>query len=82
MHQDCVRPRMLNPRHDSAGWMMKEAVRVSLPTQPRRLVLFAFVCLCGGGIASIVPATVRWAEGGHIIFVLALLAGFSALWSP
>lgn len=59
-----------------------EQSEVRLPAQSRRLVLLLMAGALGGFIASAFPFAVIWASALLGIGLLALVAGFSALWSP
>lgn len=55
---------------------------IETPTLRRRLALLVAVCFLGslGALASI--SLVGWRSDIVAVFAIALLAGFSALWSP
>lgn len=56
--------------------------RALMPTRRRRLILLTTSVLFGGLGSVTLPRSIATAAGMPIVLVLALLAGFSALWSP
>jgi hypothetical protein len=50
--------------------------------QRNRFVAIIVACVLGSLVGSEMPSVVSFGGGGGLIFVLALAAGISALWTP